>query len=246
MKKIYLIATVVAIIAGFATYFFATQIEKQTQIENVEMKNVVVAAVDIPSNTLITADMLLIRSLPVTAVTPGTAETLEEIVGQISHYPFVTGEQMILTKITAAGSSASTGSLSFQLRKDEYAFALTMEGTKGVSGFVCAGDYVDIVVYDPLEEKASVVFENLKVLRISNNAANVAAEQSGTAITSYSDVVFSVTKEQMLRLMEIDSSGTGYKYALKSILNGKEAEEAAKKAQEATPTSETTTAAPSP
>ena len=57
MKKVYLIAVIVAIIAGVATYMFATEINSKTKFKDAEMVTVLVPAADIEKNVEITADM---------------------------------------------------------------------------------------------------------------------------------------------------------------------------------------------
>ena len=47
MKKVYLIAVIVAIIAGVATYMFATEINSKTKFKDAEMVTVLVPAADI-------------------------------------------------------------------------------------------------------------------------------------------------------------------------------------------------------
>ena len=57
MKKVYLIAVIVAIIAGVATYMFATEINSKTKFKDAEMVTVLVPTADIEKNVEITADM---------------------------------------------------------------------------------------------------------------------------------------------------------------------------------------------
>ena len=57
MKKVYLIAVVFALVAGFATYMFAQGINEKTTIKDADTKKVYVALQDIPKDTEITEDM---------------------------------------------------------------------------------------------------------------------------------------------------------------------------------------------
>ena len=57
MKKVYLIAVIFAIIAGVATYMFATEINSKTKFKDAEMVTVLVPTADIEKNVEITADM---------------------------------------------------------------------------------------------------------------------------------------------------------------------------------------------
>ena len=57
MKKVYLIAVIFAIIAGVATYMFATEIDKKTTFKDADMVTVLMPTADIDKNVEITADM---------------------------------------------------------------------------------------------------------------------------------------------------------------------------------------------
>ena len=57
MKKVYLIAVIFALIAGFATYFFATEIDKKTTIKDADTVAVIVPVADMPKNSTITEEM---------------------------------------------------------------------------------------------------------------------------------------------------------------------------------------------
>lgn len=59
-----------------------------------------------------------------------------------------------------------------------------------------------------------IAYKDLKILRVSTNAENSSASQSGTKITKYSTLTVEVTKKQALKLYEIESE-----YDYKLILN---------------------------
>ena len=54
MKKVYLIAVIFAIIAGVATYMFATEIDKKTTFKDADMVTVLIPTADIDKNVEIT------------------------------------------------------------------------------------------------------------------------------------------------------------------------------------------------
>ena len=62
--------------------------------------------------------------------------------------------------------------------------------------------------------KTEIAYKGLKILRVSTNADNSTASQSGTKITTYNTLTVEVTKKQSLKLYEIES-----KYDYKLILN---------------------------
>jgi len=190
MKKVYLIATFVAIIAGIATYFFATQVQQNQTIKDAPTTPVIVAVVAIPENTIITADMVAVRQYTTVSVVSGAAGNLADVVGQLTRYPIVPGEQIIKSKINKVGQEQGNTALSYQLKKGEYAYTISVDDIQGVAGFISKGDYVDILYTSTINSKVttSVIMSNVYVLRISNYAANVAAAVPNAApITNYVD-----------------------------------------------------------
>ena len=225
MKKVYLIATFVAIIAGIATYLFATQIQQNTKIKDVPTTPVVVAAVEIPENTKITKEMVTLKYFVTASLVRGdngVAEKLEDVVGKLSLYPVTIGEQIYKNKVTALGEDSNNSALSYQLEKDEYAYSISVSATNGVSGFISKGDYVDLLYTQMAvgtgKPTTTILMSDLHVLRISNYAANASAAAKGAPITSYSEVVFSMTKSQIIELTNKIGEGGTITLALKSII----------------------------
>ena len=95
MKKIYLIAAVIALAAGVATYFFASELKKETQevaTTAVETQAVLVATEDIPQNTILTEEMFEEKQLPKDAVSDGTVGNIDEAVGFMSTEKILKGD----------------------------------------------------------------------------------------------------------------------------------------------------------
>ncbi|NLB37275.1 MAG: Flp pilus assembly protein CpaB [Clostridiales bacterium] len=229
MKKIYILAFTVALIAGAATFYFATKLDEKSNINNAPTSSVVVALMDIPANTVITEEMVSLTKYTTVSVTPGAAMTLEEVLGKAPKYPIVAGEQIVISKIMTVGSRDSTGSLSFQLEEGKYAYTITVDTLTGISGYICANDYVDIIITkldetnpEQSKQKASVLFRNIQILKLSNYAANIAAEASGAVVNSYGDVTLCLTLDQCLRLTEEQANGGSIRLVLKSIVSGRE------------------------
>ncbi len=227
MKKVYLIATFVAILAGIATYLFATQIQSNTKIKDAPTTSVVVAVVNIAENTVITPEMVTIKYFPTVSVVlgdTGAATKLDDVVGKLNRYPVIIGEQIFKSKISALGAEVNKGVLSYQLSENEYAYSISVETTSGVSGFIGKGDYVDLLytITEPgaMKPTTTILMTDLHVLRISNYAANYASEADKSPITAYSEVVFSLNKEQILLLTNKIAEGGSIMLALKPITTG--------------------------
>ena len=226
MKKVYLIAVIFAIIAGFATFMFAKNLDAKTTIKDADTKVVYVALQDIAENTQIVESMF--------AEDAGYF-TLKEVVAADADPNSITAEErddLLLNKITAdaiyAGEQISSArlldedadnvSLSFKLSPGMVAYSIAASNVSGVDGYIGTGDTVDIIVYDGATGEASLEYEELPVIRVSNNSDNAAASSSGNAITAYSAITVEVTPDEALRLREIESQD------YKLILNSRAAE----------------------
>ena len=230
MKKVYLIATFVAIIAGIATYFFASQISKSQKIENIPTASVVVAKEAINENTTLTAEMLEVRVYTKSSILPGAASTIEEVVGKLNRYPLVKDEQINTDNLITKGVENKDARLSYQLLPGEYAYAIPVDVVQGVAGFISPGDRVDILHTGTVEDTSAdgqivtigniddkgviitqILMKDIKVLKISDYAANVLAEKpladGGEKITSYSVVTLLLNEAQVIQLTQMQSVG---------------------------------------
>ena len=84
MKKIYLIAMVIALAAGLATYFFANELKTSKIVTGVNEATVVIALEDIDENTILTADMFQAVKLPQTSVSFGTVADVNDVIGYMT------------------------------------------------------------------------------------------------------------------------------------------------------------------
>lgn len=223
MKKVYLVATLVAIIAGISTFLFASQIQKSTKIKDAPTSSVVVAVQAVKENTVLTAEMLEVKVFTTVSVVPGAANKIEDVIGKISRYPIAMGEQVITNKIFSVGEEVKDAVLSYQLLSGEYAYTISVDSVQGVAGFITRGDYVDIL-YTISDEvgnyRTEVILADVYVLRLANNAANLAADApNGQPITSYIEITFKLSKEQILKLSNYLENGT-LRLALKPITTG--------------------------
>lgn len=219
MKKIYLVATIVAIIAGFATYFFAVEIKKNSSIKDVEKASVVISVMDIPADTILTADMLTVVSLPVTSVTGGTASNVNDVVGYMTLQPIATGEQLLASRLALVGMEGtkpvkgSNSRLSYKLEKGRYAYSISIDPNQGISGFLKEGDYIDIYqIGSGTDGITSLLLQNVRILKVSNYVANL-AQSIGTEITSYSELILDLSRDQLIKLSDAQSNSL-LKFAL--------------------------------
>lgn len=203
MKKIYLIAAVIALAAGVATYFFATELKTAKVVTGVDKATVVVAVQDIEKDTVLTEDMFREIDLPVTAVSYGTVCNTKDVVGYMSTEKILAGEQLMVRKIALVGDEKSDGRLSYQLENGMYAYTVSVAIDNAVAYFIKEGDRINI--YNDAVVPATLVLENVPVLKIGDYPANV-LQDTGTEIQSYAVITVALTKEQIVKMLEVDTT----------------------------------------
>ena len=215
MKKVYLIAVIVAIIAGVATYMFATEINSKTKFKDAEMVTVLVPAADIEKNVEITADMfegdnpqIVTKEILAADATDNYVKAQTELVDDAKDVHMITVDKLYanepINKNRLEDKNGDDVALSLKLPKGMVAYSFDAGSVKSVDG----------KTDDQGKVKTEIAYKGLKILRVSTNADNSTASQSGTKITTYNTLTVEVTKKQSLKLYEIES-----KYDYKLILN---------------------------
>lgn len=199
MKRIYLIATVIAIIAGFATYLFANELKKNSTIKDVEKSQVVIAAVDIKENTILTEAMFIVRDVPVTAVAPGSVNKISDVVGKMAVAPMYSGEQVLAKRIALIADSDMAARLSYRVEPGKYAYTISMDYNSTIGGFAREGDYLDI--YRNSGGELSLLLEKVKIVKISSYASNTPApDGTSVEIKNYTDITVFLTRNDIMKL----------------------------------------------
>ena len=203
MKKIYLIAAVIALVAGFATYFFAMELKTSKIVTGVDEATVLIAVQDIDENTILTKEMFQEIKLPQTAVSYGTISDVKDIIGYMSTDKILRGEQLMARKVTLVGDEKAEERLSYELGNGMYAYTLNVGIENGIGYFLKENDKVNI--YNAAAPASEPVLENIPVIRISNYPANI-QQDAGVEITSFAEVTFVLTKEQIPKLMALNGA----------------------------------------
>ena len=205
MKKIYLIAVVIALAAGLATYFFANELKTSKIVTGVDEATVLVAVEDIDKNTILTAEMFQIVKLPITAVSNATVNNILDIIGCMTVDKIYAGEQLLSRKIVRINKdNLQSGRLSYELENGMYAYSIYVKEENAVAHFLRQDDRIN--VYNDASPSVEPVLENVRVIRISDYTSNTPQDENVTVpLTSYSIITLELTKEQIPKLMELDT-----------------------------------------
>lgn len=220
MKKVYLIAVVCALIAGFATFLFANELSEKSSYLDAEKVSVVTAIAAVPQNTTITIDNFSqyfeVKEVISSYVLPEAITDSNEALNTVTRQAIYPGEQLTKNKLITSESDDAT--LSLTLPTGYVAYPIAAAGVNSADGYIAVGDKVDVYVYSG--NSVSVPLSNLEVLKVSSYAANETAETDGTKITEYSTLTLIVTEEQAVQLMEIEKGSNSYKLVLKPRVSG--------------------------
>lgn len=194
MKKIYMFALIMAVASGVAVYLFAESLKIRSS-ENIEdMADVVVALVNIPSDTIITSDMVGSVTLPSQAIHPQAQTSLSNVIGKINQYPIVANEQILSFRIQE--KSQDNKRLSYSLEPGYRAITIGVDNITGVAGYISQGDHVDLIINTTVDETniSKYQVENLLVMRIGANS--VSPDQP----LQYGSITLAATPEQILKI----------------------------------------------
>jgi pilus assembly protein CpaB len=103
---------------------------------------VVVATVDIPLSTRISADQVANKTVPLTSIPAGAFTDVSQVVGQIARQAVASGGQVTAATVNGGTGSIDTLECPLTLR----CMALQVDQVSGVGTVIKTGDYVDMVV----------------------------------------------------------------------------------------------------
>lgn len=219
MKKVYLIAVIFALIAGFATYFFASEIDKKTTIKDADTVEIIVPVADMAKNTTITEDMFAdeagvfeTKTVVADDVTGDVATDKKQLIDQVTVDPLYANEPINVKRLESI--DGSDVALSLKLPKGRVAYSFNAASVIGADGYISEGDTVDVLVYDGVNQKSKIAYKNLEILRVSTATASKTASESGKAVTDYNTLTVSVTEKQALKLYKIENENS-FKLVLK-------------------------------
>lgn len=153
---------------------------------------VVVAAKDVPEETVLDASHLRLATVPERFVQPYAVRSPHELIGRLTAVPIAKDEQILANKIRRPDEAPKGSTLSSITPKGKRAITIAVDTITGVGGFVRPGDIVDILwtikMPDATQKDGQVVtltvFQDVPVLAVGGDmvgraAAKPAGEKAG-------------------------------------------------------------------
>ena len=213
-KLIVLLAVVFGLLAAGLSYVYLHNIEKAA--ENRLYTEVVMAALDIPANTVITSTMLELKPYPTELRNNKEIVDVNAVVGKLSPVAISKGEVLLDNHLIKPGDS--TERLSYVVPNGLRAMSIPVTEVTGVANMIKKDDRVDVITVvtgaTPGAIPRSVrVLQNIQVLAVGSNftAAGSATADKPAAPTT---ITVAVDPQSALRL-KMALQGTGVSITLR-------------------------------
>lgn len=193
MKKLKLIALCAAVLAGLGIYYVLREAAKPTEVPRT---SIVVAAVDIPENTLITEEMLTLTPVATEAVLNGALRDVRSAVGMVMASDVYAGEQLTSYRLVRVGENdASHSTLAYKVEPGMRAVTISVNQISSSAFLLRPGNRVDVVLSFSHEEEekkpdgsietkeitqTELLLENLEILAVGSVLSRDGSTEYGT------------------------------------------------------------------
>jgi len=221
-KKVLLLALLCGLLTAVALNFYLKSVQEAAT--NIKTRAVAVATVRIPERTLVTANMVTVKDIPVEYVNSYAVNDVSQVVGSTARAEIEAGEQILQTKVIRRDSNRQ--SLAYSIPLGMRAISIDINEQTGVGGLLKPGDYVDVLgtveveifSVDPnvntvRETKTHVILQNVGVLAVGTDIGepgNAEGEEKDSKSDSAGTVTLAVPAEKTQMVAHIASKGDLY------------------------------------
>lgn len=203
-KKYWFIAIIFGLIVTGLFYVYLKQIK--TAYTPRDLMQVVKAAQNIPKDTVINQNHIVIEQIPAQYVHNDAIRDKSAVLGKVATSPIFKGEQVLNQNLLS--SSDREQRIAYSVPENKRAMSVAVTSVSGVSGYVQAGDRVDVIsVLDFKAAGASeaipysvVVLQDIQVLSVGENAVINADKKAQEAAGKTVTLAVSVPEAQRLML----------------------------------------------
>jgi len=217
---IWLVAgVIVALLAGVVGYVTLSrgaenrQTQGTTAVGGPTVK-VVTAAQVVPQRTLLTAEMVTVKDLPVAAVPEGYLTEAEKAVGKISSTELAVGEILLASRLIDPNVVAADGRMALVMNEDQVLLAFPANDLMNSLGILKAGDHVDLLFSMPFVDRTGgaegdteelVAFKALENLTLAAVVGGQ-ADENGNASQAKA-LLLTVSEQDALTLKYLKDAG---------------------------------------
>lgn len=189
-RRVLIIALGLSFVTAGVAYYYLSSAVAKVPVDAGPVTEVVVALQDIPAETRVTREMVATRQIPAQYAHPAAARGPEQVVGKITTMAVLRDEQILAARL--AGEGVPRKRLAFSIPDGNRALTIRVDEIKGVAGFPCVGDRVDLLVSHGEPVATKILLQNIQILATGSVTTTL---QDGQQILVPS-VTLSVTPQQ--------------------------------------------------
>lgn len=217
-KKVLLLALLCGLLTAVTVNYYLKSIAEGTS--DAQTRRVAVANARIPARTLVTADMITFKSVPLEYVHSNAISDPSQVVGLTTRAEIEAAEQVLLPKLAPKKSSGP--SLAYNVPLGFRAISVSVTDQSGVTGLLTPGDRVDVIGTLDIEEQSKdpnvntvkhtmthLVLQNIEVLAVGKDyfsAASQPADQKAQT-QDKNTVTLAVPTDKMQYLVAVTDKG---------------------------------------
>lgn len=221
MKKIKIIALISALILSAITFFYITELNSRINNNEVEYKEIIVALKEIPANSIITQDMLAVKSIPIQGIPVNSLTGMENVVGKMARNTIYTDEIIISNRIVEKGEGAASYGIAYVIKEGMRAMSVAVETPQGVSDLLKVGNHIDVLFNGEVEIHllnrgeedvvvqqpfTSILLQNINILSLDNVITG--GIDSSSSVSTYTNVTLELTPEESQKLSYAIQNGS--------------------------------------
>ena len=197
------IAAMLALVTTLAIMQYLAGLRRQVNVvQPIKLESVVVAKTAIAGRSVVNANQVELRQLPVMAIQPQAARRTEDVVGRVALSPIYADQQIISNALAPMGVNAG---LSFALPSDKRALTIPVNEVIDVAGFVFPGDRVDVIgtVSEKDNSLSKIFLQDIPVLAVAQTVEQKPGEQPHVTTSA----TLALTPDQAETLTQVDNNG---------------------------------------
>lgn len=168
-KKLLALAIFFSLLAAGSVFWYLNNVTNKTV--SLEKVSVVTAAVDIPKNAVIEAEMLTTTELPQEYSQADGVTEIEEAVGKIAATKIFRNQQLLNRALIEKGDKSA--GLAYTVPMGQRAVTVAVDEVSGLDGQILPGDWVDVAATLDFEgpqntqiTQTSLILQNIHVLSV--------------------------------------------------------------------------------
>lgn len=141
MKRFSLLVSIAAGLVAMVAVSLYMSSREATLLEQVEMRDVVVATQDILANTVLDERVIQLSQVPLAYLQPAAITSMSDAIGRVTEVPIPVGSQVTGVALQAGGAVG----LAFEVPRGMRAITIAATDVSGVAGLVRPGNFVDVL-----------------------------------------------------------------------------------------------------